>query len=314
MFYRLSSSTPWKSRVLKIKEIVAEFNPDWFSLQFVPYAYNNKGLPFNLPYLLKPVFKGYKVHIMHHELWVEDKNNKGLLLAFLQRKIIGLMHKILKPKISHTHVPVYAHRLQELGVKAMPLPVLSNIPVIDVSVANEDGFFNVGFFSQVTYREEIIEFLKELSLTCNKSNLKLNIRIIGGNSNRAKIFIDQITNVKDINCTIRHTGFLDVKGVSAELLNCNLGITPVPGHLLGKSGSVAAFLNHGVPVAAPFIKDGYQDEGIGFFDEKLISSVVVKPQIENIEEAKKNAFCAHTVIDIPVIAQKFINDLLRYNK
>lgn len=309
MFYRLSSSTPWKNRVLKIKEIVAKFNPDWLSLQFVPYAYNDKGLPFNLPYLLKPVFKGYKVHIMHHELWVEDKNNKGLLLAFLQRKIIGLMHKILKPKISHTHVPVYAYRLQKLGVKAMPLPVLSNIPLAGALVANDDGYFNVGFFSQVTYREEIIQFLKELSLACQKSNLKLNITIIGGNSNRAKTFIDQITKVRDINCTITHTGFLDVKGVSAELLNCNLGITPVPRHLLGKSGSVAAFINHGIPVTAPYVKDGYEKDGVGFFDENIIRTVAINADLKSISDAKKSALTARKNIDVIVIANKFINDL-----
>jgi len=306
---RLSSSTPWKNRMTGVKKIITQFSPDWISLQFVPYAYNDKGLPFKLPYLLKPVFKGYNVHVMHHELWVENKDKKGLLLAFLQRKIIGLMHKTLKPKISHTHVPAYADRLLKLGVKALPLPVFSNIPYVNTTTNRKDSYFNVGFFSQVTYRAEIIEFLKKLSVACINKNLKLNITIIGGSYNKVEKFIDQVNTSKDINSTISHTGFLDAHNVSLALSNCNIGITPVPKHLLGKSGSVAAFLSHGIPVAAPYIKECYENMAVGFFDEDIIAAIVPDADLNTIEGALQKAAAVSTKVTPKAVAINFSLDL-----
>ena len=307
--YRLPSSASWKNRMLRVKEIIAEFTPNWVSLQFVPYAYNDKGLPFNLPYLLRPVFKGLKVHVMHHELWVENRDKKGLLLAFLQKKIIGLLHKTLKPNLSHTHVPAYAERLLQLGVKAKALPVFSNIPFIPAKANHPEGVFNVGFFSQVTYRAEIISFLKQLSEACTNHNLKLNIVIIGGSFNKVENFISQVKDVKEIHSTISHTGFLNVAGVSAALSDCNIGITPVPRHLLGKSGSVAAFLSHGIPVAAPYIKEGYENSAVGFFDQDIVAAITPDADLNHIAVALKNAAVITNRVTPEAVAHNFSLDL-----
>ena len=306
---RLSALSQWKSRLKKATEIVVEFNPDWISLQFVPYAYNNKGLPFNLPYNLKSVFNGHKVHVMYHELWVENRDIKGKLLAFLQRKLIGFLHKMLAPQLSHTHVPVYAQRLRLIGVKAKALPVFSNIPNIKTNINHIEGSFTVGFFSQVTYRKEIIEFLKNLSVGCVNKNLKLNIVVIGGTYNKVEKFIEQINALENMDCTVRHTGFLDSDNVSMALSNCNIGITPVPRHLLGKSGSVAAFLSHGIPVAAPFIKEGYENMDVGFFDQDIVSAIISDANFSCIATAAKKAVEISSRVTPKAVTNNFSIDL-----
>ena len=45
---RLSHSQPWGFRLNKAKEFIKALNVDWISLQYVPFGFHLKGLPFNL--------------------------------------------------------------------------------------------------------------------------------------------------------------------------------------------------------------------------------------------------------------------------
>jgi len=58
-------------------------------------------------------------------------------------------------------------------------------------------------------------------------------------------------------------GNLNEDEITYELQKIDLGISSVPHHTLGKSGSVMAFLSHGVPIAAPVIHYEYERFGIG---------------------------------------------------
>ncbi len=44
--FRISSGCPWFSKAKLINEYLETLNPDCISLQYVPYAYDPKGLPF----------------------------------------------------------------------------------------------------------------------------------------------------------------------------------------------------------------------------------------------------------------------------
>src|SRR5690349_7383960 len=50
---RIASNISERYRYRRAKEWVNTFDPVWISLQFVPYAYNPKGLPFSLAKELK---------------------------------------------------------------------------------------------------------------------------------------------------------------------------------------------------------------------------------------------------------------------
>lgn len=51
--HRIPIQASNKQRLFWLKEILKDFTPDWISLQYVPYSFNPKGLPFWLPYYLK---------------------------------------------------------------------------------------------------------------------------------------------------------------------------------------------------------------------------------------------------------------------
>lgn len=51
--HRIPIAAPNKERLIWLQHILREFEPDWISLQYVPYSFNPKGLPFWLPSYLK---------------------------------------------------------------------------------------------------------------------------------------------------------------------------------------------------------------------------------------------------------------------
>jgi hypothetical protein len=67
---RLPGSLGWPERTTLARKWVDAFNPDWVSLQFVPFGFQSKGLPFGLPRQLKVIIGSRPLHWMFHELWV----------------------------------------------------------------------------------------------------------------------------------------------------------------------------------------------------------------------------------------------------
>ncbi len=68
--YRLPHTFSHAKKTFSAKTWVEQNNPDWLSVQFVPYAYNDKGIPFRLANQLKEIGGERKWHIMFHELWL----------------------------------------------------------------------------------------------------------------------------------------------------------------------------------------------------------------------------------------------------
>ncbi len=67
---RISSVSKWTERIDVMNAFISKILPDWVSLQYVPYGFNKKGLPFSLPFNLQQL-KVAKWHIMFHEIWLE---------------------------------------------------------------------------------------------------------------------------------------------------------------------------------------------------------------------------------------------------
>jgi hypothetical protein len=56
-------------RYYLLNEWLVKEQADWISLQFVPFSFHTKGLPFDLAKTIKPLTKNAHFHIMFHELW-----------------------------------------------------------------------------------------------------------------------------------------------------------------------------------------------------------------------------------------------------
>src|SRR3954463_2329541 len=81
---RIPNHVQDRSRFLMAKTFIDFKNPEWISLQYVPFAFQIKGLPFDLAGKLKILGEGRKWHIMFHELWVGPEKASFLKINILR--------------------------------------------------------------------------------------------------------------------------------------------------------------------------------------------------------------------------------------
>ncbi len=311
---RIPGAASYQKRRQIAESFIDKFDPDWLSLQFVPFGFHEKGLPVRLPGFLQKVGKGRRWQIMFHELWVgtsEHSAVKQKLLSYLQQRIIKKLLKKLKPAVVHTHLPVYKKNLNQLAnIKVNELPLFANIPVYKQSTITSSGNrFVVGFFSQVDIQPPVLDFLIQLESVTDAKSVPLEILLIGGNEKKMNTIIGALEAYPVLQGKVTYTGFLTAQEVSRNLQYCTLGITPVYRHGVGKSGSVAAFISHGVPVAAPNVMKSHDSGEIGFFSKSLREVIVTQADEEKICAAKKIVSVASREISLPSIADTMFKDL-----
>lgn len=310
---RIPVNTLKNQRFTYTQNLISEFKPDWLSLQFVPYSFNSKGLPFWIPKFINKLRGNFSLHIMFHELWIgrlKEDGFKNKIISHLQEDIIKQLLKKNQPKRIHTQLPVYMANLERLGYKVMPLQLFSNInPSSEVAYNSSESIFRLAFFSQIETNSSIIEFINTLTTDLKEKGILSELVIIGGEKSRML----QHKEVLEKQCPkltkVSYTGFLSELEISEVLRNCDFGITPVPRHALGKSGTIAAFFAHGIPVAAPITVKGYESDGIGHFNTNLIDAILTKPDVTKIQKAQKVAQSFKHMVSIENTCDGFINSL-----
>jgi glycosyltransferase involved in cell wall biosynthesis len=299
-----------RQRFTLARKWIDSLAPDWISVQFVPYAFHSKGLPLLSTFYLKGIIRKRRMQIMFHEMWVDGKNDgvKRKFTSIFQRFLIKKMLHLLMPSVIHTHIPFYQFRLKKLGfLLSKPLPLFSNICLLNRDQKQDQNIFRIGIFSQVENSKSIISFLAAVGRQVVERKIQLEVLLLGEKKSKMMDLGNMIERLE--NYKIRYTGFLTTEALSAALQSCTLGLTSVPRHLLGKSGSVAAFLAHGVPVAAPYAQKYYDAVQVGFFDSELCSSIVLEPELNQLCRAKQILFKAKEDIRLDKIAKNFLSDL-----
>lgn len=310
---RIATDVLQKQRFDLCQNIVSKFNPDYISLQFVPYGFNKKGLPFWLAGFLNRLKGNHSWQFMIHELWIGRNSNvsfKDKVVSYLQEGIIKHLIRKTNPQIVHTHLPIYRTNLENFGFNIKPLPLFSNITPLEIE-SQSLGIkrFRWGFFSQVNADSDIINFINTFNEGLKKLGILPELVIIGGNKEKMRQYVEEFKSKCPLLTAVYSTGFLINSEISYELSKCDLGVTPVPRHAIGKSGSVAAFLAHGIPVAAPIQLMEYSVQGIGLFIESWKHSIMIDPNVNNIQKTKKVAeenkkmFCVDQICDL------FLKDL-----
>ncbi len=267
---RIPYGSDAEAREALLQETINSFAPDVVSLQYVPYSFSPVGIPYRFARQLGGLRFPGRWHIMFHELWIAHRGwrqPKQWAVASLQALTVGLLARQLQPAIVHTHVPLYRQRLSRLSVSARPLPLFANIASVKGAVrepAPPRGPFVLGYFSQLKV-ERTLHFINDLTGWLRADGgRELEIHLLGGGATRiAEARAILKSSFPEVAVTA--PGFLPAGELSLALAGLDLGITPVDYHLLGKSGTVAAFLCHGVPVAAPYVTE----PGEGFFVPKL---------------------------------------------
>lgn len=234
------------------KEWIDLHNPEWISVQFVLYAFNNRGLPLFFGTEMKKLSAGRKVHIMFHELWLgveKYPSAKDRLYGIFQKTIIKRMVNKLQPKVVHSHSALYLKLLQYNKINARQLKIISNIPVVHDQISPRqlmaDGSLKLLVFGYISPNAPIEEFVSELKSVSEQRHFKPEIIFSGRNGGT----LNEWTATLDkylIPYSVR--GVLSIEELSDLMIEVDVGISTTPFLLYEKSGSVAAMFKHGIPV------------------------------------------------------------------
>lgn len=227
---------------------------DIVSLQFVIFSYHKKGLPFGLGDHLYKIAPGTPWHIMFHEIWVGLNHKisvKMKLWAFLQRQIITSMCRELQPVVCHTHTRTYMHELLKITYPVLLLPLFSNIPPPSATFLllkrgnKSDRKLNFLFFGTVHSGAPIDEFIAETLHFQQNSGREVVFNFIGRNGSHAKNWIIKL-QAAGFEPVIM--GEQPVEIISSMISATDFGVSTSAFHTIEKSGTVAAFLEYGIPV------------------------------------------------------------------
>jgi hypothetical protein len=265
---RLPARMPLGKRAARAASLLADWQPDWVSLQFVSYAFHQKGLPITGLYWLPRLVRSQKLHIMLHELWVGlgvTRSPKNTILGTLQRWVLMMLLGRLRPFIMHTSNHYYRATLARYGIKAEVLPLFSNVPVSTESadlwladavirnggpdISRRGRFWLLGLFGSIPARWPSDHFFGRLSGLARASGRHA-VVISAGAAGPHSSSLLAASGAKHPDIDFVAIGPRSTREISQFLNSMDFGITPHPVYLLGKSGSVAAMLEHGVPLIA----------------------------------------------------------------
>jgi glycosyltransferase involved in cell wall biosynthesis len=307
---RLSSHSSWPERIKTAKAFLSGIQPDLVSLQFVPYSFHPAGLNFALPQILRAILGRLPVQIMFHEIWTGAQVGappKVKFFGFCQRKAIESMVRKLSCQVMHTSNLVYQHLLAQHDIKAELLPLFGSVPIapIDKLDSSDGKLLRVGMFGSIHPEWTPDELLSQLQ-TLEKSIEISHIGRIGPGesiwSEMAEKFQPQIH--------FRRLGANSRETISRFLLSVDLGLATTPLSLIGKSSTVAAMLEHGLPVIVT--RDDIHFRGIP--DQDLLTDDLLLPLdgefLSRLEKTRRRSPQSR----LPATAARFLQDLGRLSK
>jgi hypothetical protein len=270
--FRVQSDTTWKNRMNALCSFLSRERPDIISLQYVPYAFQPRGLPFRLGKLLRGITpQGSRWHMMFHEICIglgEDCTWKHRAIGWIQKRIAAGLVRNLRPIAVHSHAAPYIDILRNLGVDAKPLFLFSNIPTSAKQVIpdhlpllrDKQSFVDFAFFGTVHpdwNANRVVELVTQIGKT---RELSPRIIAIGRGGRFSATTWETFRNA---GVDVIETGLIDDKSVAAYLSNCDIGLSGYPPDLIQKSSAAATMADHGLNILvprAPMWADRYMTE------------------------------------------------------
>jgi hypothetical protein len=264
---RVPAQMPWPARIAAVRPRLAAFAPDCLSLQFVPYGFADRGLVWGLGARLLALEPPPCVHVMFHELWIGEAEGapvKRRIVGGIQKRLILKLLRDLAPTVVQTQASPYVHMLRRHGIAASRLPLFGNIAVNGADerrwvvelfreasqsavLDNRAGYWLLGLFGTIHpewQAEPLLSRLQALAAAQNKNVALLAIGRLGGSGER---IWSELTSTHPALPRIR-SGEQPAARISQLLRTIDFGVAASPLALVGKSGTIAAMLDHGVPV------------------------------------------------------------------
>lgn len=301
----------WK-RIELAKSTIDKFNPDWLSLQYVPYSFHPKGLPINLVFILKRIGANRNWHIMFHELWIGMEKNSAksqYIIGQLQRLLVRALIYIIRPLIIHTQTKLYLEQLHRIGSKAHYLQLFSNIPNVfsdkEILVEKEkhrSKQVRLVVFGNIHHSAPIEQFADDVVSYSKITKIQVNLAIVGRCGEQQEHWKD-VWNSRGLKLEL--LGEQSAENISKIFSTATAGITTTPLILVEKSGTVAAMRSHALPVIC--VSRTWQPRKISNIAS---SPTVIEYQPGNfmscIKEFKRNSLDYSSV---EKVTDKFLNNL-----
>lgn len=321
---RLSTTMPWLQRIQEAQETLTDFAPDWVSLQFVPYAFHPKGLVFGLARYLQSLTQKSKFHIMFHETWIGELAGapfRHRVVGRLQRHFVVQMTKQLRPALVHTSNTAYQGFLLREGIAAHLLQLFGNIPVVapdrgdwllaelsgagvTITQENRNKFWLVGFFGGLPPDWAPEPLFSILRKAASQQERQVIILSAGDLISGAALWQNIIQRYSP-EFQFHKLGRQLAEHVSRYLNSLDLGIATTDGKRIGKSGAVAAMLDHGLPVVVSQDRERFPNIDIPKGeDDPLLYRLNRLPHALNAGLTRQEAHER-----LPDVAAQFIADL-----
>lgn len=234
-----------KQRFIWTQQILNKFEADWISLQFVPYSFNPKGLPFWMPSFLKKLKGNHNWNIMFHELWL------GIdVESSLKHKCIGKLQQLIIKKIVHnTHTnfvntqnKLYQFFLNVHHINAAILPICGNIP-LTAGKKEPIEFIQFVLFGTIHPGAPFEDFVEDLMIHSNEFIKPIKFVFIGKNGSELANYTAILEN---FNIPYEVLGIQPENIISQVLINSDYGLSTTPYYQTEKSGVYAAYKEHQV--------------------------------------------------------------------
>ena len=249
---RLPQSWGYKASFKRAGELIKILDPDWISIQFVIFSFNEKGLPFYLSDKFRGLTRGRYCHIMFHELWVgihTSTSPKLSIWGWLQKQIIKNFLLQIKPFSIHTHTRLYQQKLNQIGFAAAYLPLFGNVPLknksLDIDRVSNVKCIGLVFFGTLHTAVPVVDFVTELVALGEINQLQFKVAFVGRTGPAIATWTAAFKKA-----AVRFTIYGELAtGLISEILSESaIGISTTPILFSEKSGTIAAMREHGLPV------------------------------------------------------------------
>jgi hypothetical protein len=301
---RLPEQMSISRRLTRASALLSDWRPDWTSLQLVSYGFNRKGLLHRELFWLPRLLAGRKLHLMLHELWTglgPDAPRKHVRLGVVQRALLLTLIKLLRPAIVQTSNPFFQRALKVHGVEAGISPLFANIPVsaeaagawLDDAIRRNGGpdlsrdrqaYWLVGIFGGIFQHWPAEPTLVHLRAISQSANRRLVVISAGHAGPAAESMLErwrqEVPGVEFL--TIGPRSPLEI---SQFINSMDFGLTSYPYYALGKSGSVATVLEHGLPLIVGWGKLSPESSALDaelqhlvWYDDAQLEGRMIRPQ------------------------------------
>lgn len=265
---RLPAKDSWPARLRRAMSYCDSVAPDWVSWQIVLYGFNRRGLSFGLGRRLREISKNYKTHIMFHEIWIGEAKEsppKHKIIGKAQRLIIQDLLQKLRPRVVHTHTPLYKHLLGRLGCHATILPLFGNIALAThprsewlkekwpeggphFHAADRKSWWIFVVFGSIHPEWDADDFRRRVLETAQQAGKKCLLISIGRPGGVGERMLRGLRQHEGNGWRVLNLGQQSEEDVSQCLLTADFGVSAVPPENIFKSGTAAAMIEHGLPV------------------------------------------------------------------